>query len=253
MKDKVIIIPVHNQLGYFKKCLNSVFTKTENPTIIIVDDGSNEETAEWIKEVQKLYSYDLIRHEKALGFSKACNDGMQFALDKYDFSCLCLLNSDTEIRTKDWFDKVQWYIDNGEKIGVASVMSDCALAQTVKNYDKYMAVIDTKPAVYSCLLHGFCYFINRELIDIIGLLDEITFPHYGSEDDYSLKSIKAGYKNLLVGKVFVHHANSQSYTDAQRSAIVLKSYPALLNKWGKGIVNRCGKLTVEAGNYVNKY
>lgn len=253
MKDKVIIIPVHNQYKLLDACLQSIYEMTDDPKVIIVDDGSGQETAEFIDRAKDEYGYDLVRHEKALGFSKACNDGMQFALDKYDFSCLCLLNSDTEIRTKDWFDKVQWYIDNGEKIGVASVMSDCALAQTVKNYDKYMAVIDTKPAVYSCLLHGFCYFINRELIDVVGLLDEVTFPHYGSEDDYSLKSIKAGYKNLLVGKVFVHHANSQSYSEAQRAAIIIKSYPALLKKWGRGIVNRCGKLTVEAGNYINKY
>ena len=89
MKDKVIIIPVHNQYKLLDACLQSVYEMTDNPKVIIVDDGSGQETADFIDKAKDEYSYDLIRHEKALGFSKACNDGMQFALDKYDFSCLC--------------------------------------------------------------------------------------------------------------------------------------------------------------------
>ncbi len=252
-KNKVIIIPVHNQLLYLQACLSSVYEHTLSPTVIIVDDGSDEETRAWIAGNNQELGYDYIRHDKAMGFSKACNDGIDFAKGKYDFNVLCLLNSDTEVETPDWFEKVEWYFTNGEKIGVASVMSDCALAQTVKNHNSYMRRIDEKPAVYSYLLHGFCYFISRDLLLEIGNLDEITFPHYGSEDDYSFKSLKAGYKNLLVGKVFVHHANSVSYTEAQRAAIVVNSFPALVKKWGRGWVNRCGIMSVKAGDYINKY
>ncbi len=116
-----------------------------------------------------------------------------------------------------------------------------------------MTKIDTKPAVYSYLLHGFCYFISRELIETIGLLDEDMFPHYGSEDDYSIKSIKKGYHNLLVGRVYVHHDNAQSYSEEQRQRIVRKSFPDLNRRWGRNLVDRLGVASVKAGNYVNKY
>ena len=254
MKDQVVIIPVHNQLQYLKVCIESVYLHSKLAKVIIVDDGSTDLfTAEWIVANESTYGYKIIRHDAAMGFSKACNDGIDYAIENYDFNCLCLLNSDTEVRTPDWFEKVEWYFMNGDNIGIASVMSDNALAQTVKNYAAYMRVIDTKPAVYSILLHGFCYFISKELLQTIGKLDEVTFPHYGSEDDYSLKSIKAGFKNLLVGKVFVHHANAKSYSEQQRQKIILKSFPALNNKWGKHLVNSSGILSVKAGNYINNY
>lgn len=252
--SEVIIIPVHNQLQCLKVCIESVYKHTENPKVIIVDDGSTDiETKQWIIDNEKQLGYVRIYHEVAMGFSKACNDGIDYALQHYDFVSICLLNSDTQIRTPDWFSKVNWYFKNGDKIGVASVMSDNALAQTVRNVPRYMANIDTKPAVYSVLLHGFCYFISKELILKIGKLDEVLFPHYGSEDDYSLMSIKAGYKNLLVGSVFVHHDNAKSYTEAQRSKIVIKSRPDLDKKWTAGFVNKCGIMSVKAGNYLNNY
>lgn len=254
MKHNVIIVPVHGQLHYLKKCVESIYAKTTNPTLIIVDDGSPDiETSEWIQNNKGVYKYIVITHEAPLGFSRACNDGIDYALKHYDFECLCLLNSDTEIITKDWFDKVQYYFENNDEIAIASVMSDNALAQTVKRYEKYMKTIDTKPAVYSYLLHGFCYFISKKTLLNVGKLDDIVFPHYGSEDDYSLRCIKAGKKNLLIGNVFVHHANSRSYTEAQRQKIVSKSFPALIQKWGRGMVNLTGIMSVKAGNYINNY
>jgi len=252
--EQVVIIPVHNQLPYLQVCVRSVYANTKSPKVIIVDDGSTDEiTAQWIDQSKQLYGYEIIRHDTAYGFSKACNDGIDYAIEHYDFNCLCLLNSDTEVRTPDWFSKVEWFFLNGDKIGLASVMSDNALAQTVTNYNRYMAKIDSKPSVYSYLLHGFCYFISKELIFKLGKLDEVVFPHYGSEDDYSLKSLKAGYNNLLVGTVFVHHANSKSYSESQRQKIILKSFPALNNKWGKHLVNSCGVMSVKAGRYINTH
>jgi GT2 family glycosyltransferase len=247
----VVIIPVFNQLELLQDCVRSVIENTDNLKLIIIDDGSTDlKTREWIKEFTKKNKFDRIWHKKAMGFSNACNDAIDLAMSKYDFTCLCLLNSDTVIRTKNWFDIVRWHFEVGNKIGLASVMSDNALAQTVKNTDKYLATIDQRITVHSYLIHGFCYFIAKSLILEIGKLDEITFPHYGSEDDYSLKSIAYGYTNLLVGSVLVSHKNSKSYTEAQRSQIIKKSAPDLRERFGKRYVDRCGIYSYKAARYV---
>lgn len=57
---------------------------------------------------------------------------------------------------------------------------------------------------------------------------------------------------MLVGSVFVHHANNKSYTEGMRQQIVRVSLPTLLHKWGKGMVDKCGVASLKAGNYVNK-
>ena len=246
-KDKVIIIPVHNQLHLLKECIESVLLYTENPKIIVIDDGSDKETQEWIIDNCPI----VIRMNDAMGFSYSCNKGIDYAIENYDFNCLCLLNSDTRIESETWFRKVEECFIVGDKIGIAGVMSDNALAQTVKNKPEYIRNINDKPTVYSYLIHGFCYFIGIDLLMTIGHLDEYLFPHYGSEDDYSMKSLAAGYKNLVVGSVFIHHHNSASYSDKQRNTIIKRSAPDFHNRWGINYINRCGVQSVKVGNYIN--
>ena len=251
MSYKVIIIPIHGQLSYAKDCIAACRKYTKNPTLIVIDDGSPDaETRDWLKDNEKLFA-KLIVHDKATGFTKSVNDGIDYAMDNFKFNCLCLMNSDAEPTHDGWFDLVEDCFIQDKKIGIAGVMSDNALAQTVKNKTRYFTHRENKPIVYSFLLHGFCYFISYDLLMKIGHLDEIIFPHYGSEDDYSLKSIKAGFKNLLVGSVFVHHNNETSYTHDVRAAYVKKSLPTLVKRWGKGFVEKCAIASMNAAQYVN--
>lgn len=246
--SKVIIIPVHNQLGYLLKCIDTLLSKTYDFELIIVNDGSTDEnTIEWFDNCK--LNCVIINHEKALGFSKACNDGIDYAMKNFDFDCLCLLNSDTEIVTDNWFDKVESYFKMDKKIGVAGVVSNNACMQTVSN--DYLINIDEKPMVCCNLIHGFCYFISKNLLMKIGRLDEDAFPHYGSEDDYSLKSIQHGFKNIVVGSVYVIHKGSSSYSKDKREVLVGKSLPDLIKRWGDE-VKRSIDQTTEQIKKLNK-
>ena len=54
MADKVIsvIIPLYNQLEYFKKCIDSICNQTyRNIEIICVDDGSTDGAEKYLDEV----------------------------------------------------------------------------------------------------------------------------------------------------------------------------------------------------------
>ena len=254
-KHKVVIVPVHNQGEYLKKCINSFidYTFVNRYELIVVNDGSTDkDTNIFINYLESLSPFiTVLKNQTAQGFSAACNKGIQYALDNFDFNCLCLLNSDAEVVTENWFDKVEEKFVTGNKIGVASVMSNNAMAQTVKNIDKYLNEIEQKPTVYCNFVHGFCYFISKELIETIGLFDETTFPHYGSEDDYSLKSIKSGFKNIIVGSVFVKHNNETSYTHAVRAKFVKTTLPALQRRWGYKYVADCVNQANKAGQYLN--
>ena len=248
MKKKIVIIPVHNQLPYFIKALESVLKHSPDAVVIVVDDGSTDLFTSSYLENRN--SYIFLKNETAQGFSSACNKGMQYALDNFDFNCLCLLNSDAEVVTNDWFTKVEKHFTDLKGIGVASVMSDNAMAQTVRDIPNYLRKIDRKPYMYSPLAHGFCYFINKELIEKIGLLDEKTFPHYGSEDDYSLKAINNGFRNIIVGSVFVKHNNETSYSHDVRNEYMKTSLPNLIKKWGKRYVDKCVRSYVSACKHI---
>jgi len=238
MKDKVIIIPVHNQLSYLIKCIDSIVENTKKFKLIIVNDGSTDnETSDWINK--NLVNHHIITHTKPLGFSMACNDGIDYAMRNFDFNCLCVLNSDTEIVTNNWFNIVEKKYSSNEKIGIAGVVSDNATFQTITNVPLYMKNINNKPTLETKLVHGFCFFISKKLINTIGRFDNDMFPHYGSEDDYSLKAVQYGFKNIIVGSVFVKHIGSMSYTPKLRLNITSKSLPDLFNRWGKEYVKKC--------------
>jgi len=250
-KDKIVIIPVHNQLEYFKRALGSVMKYSPDAVVIVVDDGSTDKaTREYLSANEGIYEF--LYNETAQGFSAACNKGIQYTLDNFDFNCLCLLNSDAEVATENWFDKVEECFISDEQIGIAGVVSDNAMAQTIKNIPLYLKDIDNKPTLYSYFIHGFCYFISKKLIETIGLLDEKTFPHYGSEDSYSLDSIKHGFQNIIVGKVFVKHNNETSYSHAVRAKFVKTTLPTLQRKWGFSYVAKCVNQANNCGQYLNR-
>lgn len=194
----------------------------------------------------------VLRNKTAKGFSKACNRGIDYAMKNYDFNCLCLLNSDTEILTNNWFDKVELYFEQNEKIGLASVVSDNATHQSVVDVEKYLNEINKKPTYDTKLVHGFCYFMGKNIINTIGRFDDDKFPHYGSEDDFALKSIKYGFKNILVGSVFVLHKGHRSYSSETRTEYVKKSYPDLINRWNKKYVDECLEISYEIQKMLNQ-
>ena len=53
---------------------------------------------------------------------------------------------------------------------------------------------------------GFCMLITRRCIDAVGWFDQGNFPRgYGEENDFSLRAIEQGFRNLLCADVYVAH------------------------------------------------
>jgi hypothetical protein len=66
---------------------------------------------------------------------------------------------------------------------------------------------------------GFCMAFNKFAVERIGLFNEKFGVGYGEENDWSMRAIKAGYKNLLVTDLFVYHKNSASFGSQERETL----------------------------------
>ncbi len=86
MKEKIsIIIPVYNAKDYLKRCLDSILNSTyKNIEIILLDDGSTDNSLEICNNYQKKYK-DIIKvySHKNMGVGKTRNKGITLATGKY--------------------------------------------------------------------------------------------------------------------------------------------------------------------------
>lgn len=126
--DKIsVIVPVYNVEKYLSKCINSILDQThKNLEIILIDDGSTDNSGKLCDEYYNKDKRIKVIHQKNGGLSVARNSGLEIATGEYimfidsdDYyekkSCELLYN---EIKRKDADYVIGNYIHvnyNGEK------------------------------------------------------------------------------------------------------------------------------------------
>ncbi len=86
MKNKLIsvIVPVYNVEKYIKECLESIINQTyRNIEIILVDDGSTDNSGKICDEYAKIDSRIKVIHKENEGISKTRNIGIEKACGEY--------------------------------------------------------------------------------------------------------------------------------------------------------------------------
>ncbi|MCX7694219.1 MAG: glycosyltransferase family 2 protein, partial [Caloramator sp.] len=235
-----IIILTYNNLDYTKLCIESIrkFTSKNTYEIIVVDNNSTDGTAEWLKNQQDL---KIILNSENMGFPKGCNQGIKIAQKNND---ILLLNNDV-IVTPNWLDNLRKCLYSNEVIGaVGAVTNSCSNYQMISvNYKNLNEMIefaqnynisDKDKWEERLRLVGYCMLVKREVIDKIGLLDEIFTPGNFEDDDYSFRIRKAGYRLYLCKDTFVHHFGSASFrkNSDKYEKLLIDNRNKFINKWG---------------------
>lgn len=79
-----VIIPVYNAEKYLKKCIDSVLSQTlKEIEIILVDDGSTDNSINILDEYDKNFKNIKVIHQQNSGPAKARNVGIENATGKY--------------------------------------------------------------------------------------------------------------------------------------------------------------------------
>jgi len=241
-----VVIPVYNAPHEVRNCIDSVLKHTplHDVEVVIINDGSTDPQIDGV-----LKNYDgkarvrILKNNENIGYTKTVNRGLREA-GKHD---VVLLNSDT-IVTPAWVNALRASAYSKPKIGTVTAMSDNAGAfsfpkQGVANpkpedmsHDDYaIRLIDktldcAHPEVPTG--SGFCMYIRRDLINAIGAFDEVLFPRgYGEENDFCMRALNAGWKNVVTSWAFVFHVRTASFKgekDALVKAgvdVVTKRYP----------------------------
>ena len=85
MAEISIVIPCYNvRKEYFRNCIESIRKQTFSDfEVIIIDDGSTQECAEFIDEICSTDSRLKAYHQKNQGVSVARNNGVLYSTGRY--------------------------------------------------------------------------------------------------------------------------------------------------------------------------
>lgn len=242
-----IIICVHNALDDVRRCLASVLQTTMPPfRLILVDDGSNAATADFLRQFSMDHGAELIRNAVARGYTFAANQGLRRVEAPY---CV-LLNSDTEV-TVGWLDRMVDAMRPNPHLGLVGPLSNTASWQSVPELfaggdwapnelrpglsvaemGRMVARAGASQPVPMGFLNGFCMLIRAEVLADIGLFDEQNFgAGYGEENDFCIRARNAGWHLAVVEQAYVAHHQSRSYGNERRRQLAAKADVALATK-----------------------
>lgn len=109
-----IVIPVYNVENYLKDCVNSVLQQTySNIEVILVDDGSTDESGELCDALQEKSGKIIVIHKKNGGLSDARNCGIDRANGKY----ICFVDSD-DLIANDYVESMKKHM--GEEVRISA-------------------------------------------------------------------------------------------------------------------------------------
>lgn len=112
-----IIIPVYNVENYIRQCIDSVLAQTfKNLEIILVDDGSPDESGKILDHYANKDNRICVIHKKNGGVSAARNDGLEICSGEYVY----LMDSDDYIEP----DAIECMVQNAMQTGADVVITD---------------------------------------------------------------------------------------------------------------------------------
>jgi len=236
-----IVILSCNSLEYTRFCIESIRTTTleSGREIVVVDNASEDGSVEWLREQTDII---LIENKENKGFPAGCNQGIQACSPETD---IFLLNSDAALPVNALFWLRMGLYESREN-GMAGSVSNYARDQEaegvehVKNADELFTFAEkiNVPMKYSgeskLSLIGFALLVRRNVVDQVGLLDERFSPGNYEDNDYSLRVLTAGYRNILCKNSFILHFGNVSFKNNSLDLLDIRArnLRKLNEKWG---------------------
>ncbi len=214
-----VIIPNYNGMAFLEDCLSTLETnKTADFDfeVIVVDNGSEDGSAELVKEM--FPDVRIIALDKNTGFAAAVNRGIEESASEY----VLLLNNDIKVR-EDFVRRLEETIDSDTKLfSVNSLMLSMADSSVLDGAGDYYCALGWAYAygkgkkadsviksgrrkIFSAC--GGASIYRRSVLNETGLFDEAHFA-YLEDIDLGYRARIHGYRSILEPAAVCEHAGS---------------------------------------------
>jgi N-acetylglucosaminyl-diphospho-decaprenol L-rhamnosyltransferase len=249
--DLSIIIVNFETRALLHQCVQSILDTTDHIDleIIVVDNGSKDGSTAMVQSC--FPDIRLIRNDKNLGFSAACNQGLGIMRGAY----ACLLNPDALV-CKGAFDHMLDFMKANQRIGalgcklldanktqqpscfrfytLKTVLFDyCLLPRRLEKtrlVGAYKPQGLAKPARVDWV-QGACFVISASALEEVGLLDEDFFI-YSEEVDWCYRAWQKGWEVWFTPKAAIIHYGAEA-SKQQDNPALLELYKSRYRFWLK--------------------
>lgn len=209
MIELSIGIPVYNNFTYTLNTLTSLAELDQNYSVevIVVDNGSNDQTQYQIPFFQKIKNFQYVRLERNYGFAYAVNKAWQ----KSNGQSFMMLNNDIKINNKQhWIQPILEELKQNK----FQLISPTGGYLDPKTFDfKYETDESSKKINY---LSGWCLSAKRETwnqlkIDDNCILDEKNYFVFFEDSDLGFRVMRQGILFKLVKIEVIHFGHKTSH------------------------------------------
>jgi GT2 family glycosyltransferase len=234
-----VVVVTWNARKYVDECLRSLYEDNVIPVeVIVVDNASTDGSPDLV--AREFPSFRVLRNLQNLGFARANNIGIRESHGEY----VCLLNSDVVLSRGTLYALYQ-FMQANPRVAIAgpqmrgadgsvrrssmrhpSLLNALARAFAIDNLGfvsrriggQMMTDFSHREIVDVDILNGWFWFIRRQALNEVGLLDERFFM-YGEDMDWCYRFRKAGWR-----LVFNPAVNALHYGGGSSRAAPLRFY-----------------------------
>ena len=197
-----VIVVTYKGQQWYDRCFESLRQSSLPVTTIVVDNASNDGSADYIRE--RFPEIVLIESKENLGFGKANNLAMRYALD-HGCDFVFLLNQDTWMIDNDLLRKLTDVSSQHPEFGILSPMHVQADGQTLGmmwENGNNLCSIDMLTDMYkgkvsdvyeTNYVNAAAWLLPKRTLLSVGGFDPI-YTHYEEDDDYLNRACYHGLK-----------------------------------------------------------
>jgi O-antigen biosynthesis protein len=196
---------VHDGLATTRACLESLRSTEESFALVVVDNGSTDDTPRWFRDFPYPWPLSYVRNETNGSVLGAYNQAWRLASTEF----VCLLHNDTTMLEATWLARLLAPLASDEialsglygvkrvrrsgRYAGRTIVHSLAEGPTVRPPWEEVAVVD-----------GVCLCLRRATLEAVGGIDEGYGFFHGYDRDLSFSVRETGRRCVVVHAPFLH-------------------------------------------------